>query len=97
MQSDTRLSMEYIIDSLEGRKGLFRGIQERLPPENRVVHDEPKKVRGVKPLDVTGTLAFLGKLAAALPDQNLTAAITRKVDTVIGDIRGIAKNGDKHG
>jgi tetratricopeptide (TPR) repeat protein len=94
VQSDARLSMEFIIDSLEGRKGLFREIQDRLPI--KPVH-APEKPEKVKPADVTGTLAFLGKLAAALPDRDLTAAITRKVDTVITGIhQSIPKSGDNH-
>jgi tetratricopeptide (TPR) repeat protein len=86
MKSDARLGMEYIIDTLEGRKGLFRGIQERVP----VALSPPKQQRETadvpKPKDVTNTLAYLGKLASALSDQHLSAAITRKVDTVIMDM-----------
>jgi tetratricopeptide (TPR) repeat protein len=93
VQSDARLSMEFIIDSLEGRRGLFKGIQDRLP----VKPEPPKKPEKMKPGDVTGTLAFLGKLAAALPDRDLTAAITRKVDTVITGIhQAIPTSGGSH-
>ena len=87
MKSDARLGMEYIIDTLEGRKGLFREILERVPEAM-----SPRKKQGAaadvpKPKDVTNTLAYLGKLATALSDQQLSAAITRKVDTVILEMR----------
>jgi hypothetical protein len=88
MQSDARISMEYIIDSLEGRKGLFKEIQERLPEKAKP--PSGKTAAKVKVADVAGTLKFLGRLASALPDQGLSAAITRKVDTVVTEIRSVA-------
>ncbi|MDR1375178.1 MAG: tetratricopeptide repeat protein [Treponema sp.] len=90
MQSDARVSMEYIIDSLEGRKGLFKGIQERLPEKIKVPSGETSG--RVKTTDVAGTLSFLGRLASALPDQGLSTAITRKVNTVITGIRSAAED-----
>jgi hypothetical protein len=85
MRSDARLGMEYIIDTLEGRKGLFREIQERIPEALSLPKEKPAEVP--KPKDVTNTLSYLGNLAAALSDQHLSAAITRKVDTVIKEMR----------
>jgi tetratricopeptide (TPR) repeat protein len=95
LQSDARLSMEYVIDSLEGRKGLFKEIQEKSSLYEIHQNKTPEKTGAIKPADVAGTLAFLGKLAAALPDKTLTGAITRKVDTVITGIRR-AESGEKH-
>jgi hypothetical protein len=134
MQSDARLSMEYIIDTLKGRRGLIREITARMPgtgaasagraaplaavPEApvfpapggkmaalRAASDaaeaaeaalgKPKKQK--KP-DVAGMLAFMAKLAGALPDPGLGKAITRKVDTVITDIKHSgADAGEGHG
>ncbi|MDR0624298.1 MAG: hypothetical protein LBG10_07690, partial [Treponema sp.] len=124
LQSDARLSMEYIIDTLEGRKGLIREIEARSPGTAAVTPDgaappaslgkmaalraasdaeeaaaaargKPKKRR--KP-DVAGMLAFMAKLAGTLPDAALGKAISRKVDTVITDIKhSETDNGTRHG
>jgi hypothetical protein len=95
MQSDARLSMEYVIDCLEGRKGLFKEIQERAP-QAAVRKPTPEGPKKAGSLNVAGTLAFLGKLASALPDRHLSTAITRKVDTIIMGIQTAAKNGGDH-
>jgi hypothetical protein len=138
MQSDARLSMEYIIDMLEGRKGLILDIETRLPgiagsdaaaspvpsggpvspapsqkppPQQasaqrapsgkapsgkmaalRAASDAEEAAAGGKPKkrkkpDLAGMLAFLAKLAGELPDPGLGKAISRKVDTVITDIK----------
>jgi hypothetical protein len=162
MQSDARISMEYVIDTLEGRKGLFREIEARRPVEPQAmaagVAEKPAeaapapaaaaagatagtvatagaptagkmavamvkaalaKVDGGAPTagggatefvakvpvsgktgkpDLAGTLAYLSKLAAALPDPSLGTAISRKVNTVISEIRKSgAKGGNTNG
>jgi hypothetical protein len=151
MQSDARLGMEYIIDTLEGRKGLIRDIEERLPagkdraaaagdaadadasspepgaagtlpPEERPpatvpaapVQTPPVQAGGrmarlraeaeerdrlnprreKRKTDVAGMLAFLAKLAGALPDPHLGKAIGRKVEDVILGIRKTGKKGE---
>jgi hypothetical protein len=151
MQSDARLGMEYIIDTLEGRKGLIRDIEERLPaggaavraadaaasspeagadpglgsaaapgvreaaaPEERVTGAAPSVPAGgrmarlraeaeerdrsnppkeKRKTDVAGMLAFLARLAGALPDPHLGKAIGRKVEGVISGIRKTGKKG----
>jgi hypothetical protein len=35
MQSDARLSMEYVINTLEGKKGLLKEIKGKVPPAQR--------------------------------------------------------------
>jgi hypothetical protein len=83
LASDCRLSMEFIIDVLEGRKGLFRNIEERKGEsiEEIVVLSEPA------PEEVAGTLGYLEGLAAQLPDTELSAAIARKTKTVITELK----------
>jgi hypothetical protein len=55
----------------------------------------PKKQK--KP-DLAGMLAFMAKLAGALPDPDLGKAISRKVDTVItGITHPGAESGAGHG
>jgi hypothetical protein len=133
MQSDARVSMEYIIDTLEGRKGLIKDIEQRksaapevpaaatpvteaaeapaapeaaplsrmaalraAPPRNT---GKPKKRHTIADM-----LAFLGKLAGALPDPHLGTAISRKVNKVLSGIKpgrnksgaSEKKNGDVH-
>jgi hypothetical protein len=136
MQSDARLSMEYIIDTLEGRRGLIREIEARhagdsAPPEGpapevaapapalpappaavppafskkmaalRAASDAEEAARGKpkkkKKSDLAGMLAFMANLAGALPDPSLGKAISRKVSTVITEIKDTAAgDGDKH-
>jgi hypothetical protein len=80
--SDVRLSLEFLIDVLRGRKGLYKDIKERIgeTPEK----EDP--VGMLLPVEVAGTLTYLGQLASALPDQKLSAAITRKTGAVIAEI-----------
>jgi hypothetical protein len=73
MQSDARVSMEYLIDTMEGHKGLRKGIEEK--------HNSVEGAAGKGSL--SGTLGYLEKLAGALPDQDLAKAISRKMETVI--------------
>jgi hypothetical protein len=89
--SDARLEMEYLIDYLEGRKGLYRGIRERVPERALIWdagNDAPEDgFSAPTPGEVARALAYLEQLAAALPDPDLGTAITRKVDIIIKDIR----------
>jgi hypothetical protein len=74
MQSDARVSMEYLIDTMEGHKGLRKGIEER-----HAVSAESAPGKG----NLSGTLGYLKKLAGALPDQDLGKAVSRKLETVM--------------
>jgi hypothetical protein len=149
MQSDARLGMEYIIDTLEGRKGLIRDIEERVPagriaakaaalsPESGAalegVSAAASPAEGAAPeggipaagqaapgeaggrmarlraeaeeqdrrnprkkkreTDVAGMLAFLARLAGALPDPHLGRAIGRRAAGVISGLRKTGKKG----
>jgi hypothetical protein len=85
-KSDARLRMEFIIDRLEGKKGLLKEVQERpVAPVPEGAKTVPGKEK--RKIDVAETLAYLGSLAKSLPDRDLTNAIERKVDTVIMDLR----------
>jgi hypothetical protein len=87
MKSDARLGMEYIIDTLEGRRGLFREIKERVPQTVSRSKENSDAADGPKPQAVADTLTYLEGLATTLADPQLSAAIVRKVDTVITGIR----------
>jgi Flp pilus assembly protein TadD len=93
VRGDTRLGLEYIINALEGRKGLFRGIQDQLPPGEPA---DPER-GGPKPEDVADILKYLKELAVSLPDANLGAAIGRKANRVITKIRQSAELGQTGG
>jgi hypothetical protein len=108
-RSDTRLGLEYIIDTLEGRKGLLREIRDQPPPGTSPAAEpaelaepggpaeyaEPAEpAETAKPAggipnakDLADTLEYLRNLAAALPDPDLGAAINRRVNRVITEIR----------
>jgi tetratricopeptide (TPR) repeat protein len=74
MQSDVRVSMEYLIDTMEGHRGLRKDIEDRF---NISAEGAPGKG------SLSGTLGYLKKLADALPDQDLGKAISRKLETVM--------------
>lgn len=81
LRSEARLSMEYIIATLEGHAGLFKEIQDRkLAPESG---GESPVSPGREIPDLTGTLDYLRKMAGALGDPDLSESLRRKVDTVI--------------
>ncbi|MDR3139057.1 MAG: tetratricopeptide repeat protein [Treponema sp.] len=93
IHSDARLGLEYIIDALEGRKGLFREIRDQHSPKASPAEPETGEPR-LK--DVADTLKFLKGLASSLPDGDLGVAINRKVDKVIQEIQEPAEKGSSH-
>ncbi|MDR2607997.1 MAG: hypothetical protein LBC57_06350, partial [Treponema sp.] len=74
MQSDVRVSMEYLIDTMEGHRGLRKDIEDR--------HNISTEGASGK-ASLSGTLAYLKTLAGALPDQDLGKAVSRKLETVM--------------
>jgi Flp pilus assembly protein TadD len=84
LRSEARLSMEYVIATLEGHTGLFKEIRDRKLAPN------PGGAAPVSPgreiPDLTGTLDYLRKMAGALGDPDLSEALRRKVDTVIFEL-----------
>ncbi|MDR3166975.1 MAG: tetratricopeptide repeat protein [Treponema sp.] len=97
-RSDARLGLEYIINTLEGRKGLLHDIRDQFSPEQSL-GAEPAREKS-NPKNLTDTLNYLRNLAAALPDPDLGAAINRKVNRVIRELQQTPRegeNGDIHG
>ncbi|MDR2110533.1 MAG: tetratricopeptide repeat protein [Spirochaetaceae bacterium] len=86
VRSDARLGLEYIIDTLEGRRGLFREIDGQRSPEAAPPELEPE-TGGPRLKDVADTLQFLKELASSLPDGDLSTALNRKVDRIIREIQ----------
>ncbi|MDR2103186.1 MAG: tetratricopeptide repeat protein [Treponema sp.] len=95
IRSDARLSLEYIIDALEGRKGLFREIHDQYSPEAAPPEPEPE-TGGPGLKDVADTLQFLKELALSLPQGALSTGINRKVDRIIKKIQQSAEKGNFH-
>jgi hypothetical protein len=100
-QSDARLSMEYIIDTLEGKKGLFKEIQTRDPrPQGAAPQKAGDQKKKPEVKDIAGTLSYLGKLTVALKDNGLITALSRKLNGVLSGIKKTGqktKNGDRSG
>jgi hypothetical protein len=85
LNSDIRLSLEFLIDVLRGRKGLYKDIKARMGEDPEILKEEPAEAPA--PSKVAGTLTYLEQLASALPDHDLSAAITRKTDAIIAGIK----------
>jgi Flp pilus assembly protein TadD len=86
LRSDARLSMEYIIAVLEGHAGIFKEILSwELSPEASG-ESSPAAVSGGEISDLTETLSYLRKMTEALADPDLSAALQRKMDTVISEL-----------
>jgi Tfp pilus assembly protein PilF len=95
LHSDARLSMEYLIAVLEGRNGILRELREKEPsPE---AGEAPKAVPGRKVPDLPETLDYLQKMAAALTDPDLAAALQRKLHTVILELNEPVSKPDSFG
>jgi hypothetical protein len=86
LNSDVRLSLEFLIDVLKGRKGLYKDISERMG-KNQKAAEKGDTAGTPPPAEVAGTLTYLEQLASSLPDKELSAAITRKTDAVIAVIK----------
>jgi hypothetical protein len=104
MQSEARLGMEHIITTLKGQRGLIKTVEERRTGNPPLVfsgkmaalraaagsgESEPRKRKNP---NLPGMLAFMAKLAGALPDQTLGLAISRKLDTVLSEIKQSGAN-----
>ncbi|AEF80774.1 tetratricopeptide repeat protein [Leadbettera azotonutricia] len=93
LASDWRLGLEFIIDVFEGRKGLFRDIEER---KGESV-EEIEVLDGPDPDEAAETLGYLEGLATELPDPELSAAIARKAEPVITGLKeSAAKSREAH-
>ncbi|MFP3090956.1 tetratricopeptide repeat protein [Treponema sp. TIM-1] len=86
LRSDARLSMEYLIAVLEGHSGILQEIQGREPAPESGEEAAPKAVPGKNTPDLPETLDYLRKMAEALADPDLAAALRRKMDTVISEL-----------
>jgi tetratricopeptide (TPR) repeat protein len=83
-KSDVYLSIEYIINVLEGQKGLFKEIEKKLPKEVAAPLDYPDASESKH---VVGTLSYLGSLASDLPDEAIIDALQRKVAAVLLELQ----------
>lgn len=97
MKSDARLSMEYVINTLEGKKGLLKEIKEKIP-EAKAPTLRPNATKpggraggtsGVNNQKVAGTLSYLENLSSDIPDKNLFAALKQKVHSIMSRIKAV--------
>jgi tetratricopeptide (TPR) repeat protein len=98
-QSEARISMDHIIDTLEGRpapppprRGRMAALRAASDAEE-AARGKPKKKN--KP-DLAGMLAFMAKLAKTAPDPKLGDVVFRKVDTVLSEIKHSRTNNGKN-
>jgi hypothetical protein len=87
--SEARLKMEYVIDKLEGHKGLLKSLAEKTNPSKEPVVSAPM-MKKPDPESVAKTLAYLSSLVKTLPDKDLTHVIEKKVNTVV---KGLVSDG----
>jgi hypothetical protein len=88
MKSDARLSMEYVINALKGKKGLLKEIKEKVP-ETRAYRPSTPEVPDNQ--QVAGTLSYLGNLTSALPDKDLFSALKQKVQRIMSRIKAVTE------
>jgi hypothetical protein len=94
MKSDARLSMEYVINTLDGKEGLFKGVRQK-KPERRGSDRRSLPAGGDRrnPYPdrekVAGTLSYLGELSSGLSDKNLFAALKQKVQRIMARIKNV--------
>jgi hypothetical protein len=81
MKSSARISLEYIINNLEGKKGLLREITEKNPSSKTA------QAGGIDGSQLAGTLSYLGSLSGSLPDRELVSVLNLKVQDIMSQIQ----------
>ena len=96
MQSDARLSMEFVINTLKGKNGLLKGINKKIPQKiSRPPVPQTAPVTGEK---IADTLSYLGNLSGAAKDKNLFTTLRQKVQSIMSRIKAVMdKRQNKHG
>jgi hypothetical protein len=95
MQSDVRLSMEFVINTLSGKQGLLKELKQKEPErrskDRRSALPTGKDRRNPHPdrEKVAGTLSYLGNLSAEIPDKNLFVALRQKVQNIMTRIKKV--------
>ena len=87
MQSDARLSMEYVINTLEGKKGLLKEMKAKVSPKKPLPAQQT--VSPIAKEKIAGTLSYLGDLSGSIDDKNLFAALRQKVQSIMSRIKAV--------
>lgn len=87
MKSGARISLEYIINNLEGKKGLLRELTEKKPSFKTA------QSGGIDGARLAGTLSYLGSLSGSLADRELVSVLNLKVQDIMLQIQA----GGNHG
>jgi hypothetical protein len=90
LKSDARLSMEYVIHTLKGKKGLLEEIKEKVPEARSYRPSTPETPDSQK---VAGTLSYLENLTSALPDQDLFSTLKQRVQRIMSRIKAVTEKG----
>jgi hypothetical protein len=88
LKSDARLSMEYVINTLKGKKGLLKEIKEKVPEARSYRPSAPEAPDNQK---VAGTLSYLGNLTSALPDKDLFSVLKQRVQRIMSRIKAVTE------
>ncbi|MDR0411603.1 MAG: tetratricopeptide repeat protein [Treponema sp.] len=90
-QSDVRLNIEHIINTLEGHRGILQEIQETESREKEDISDngESEKSNGkeLKVSELTDFFEYLGQLTSNIPDASLAALLASKIKKAISAIK----------
>jgi hypothetical protein len=98
MQSDARLSMEYVINTLNGKKGLLKEINKRKPQKEQNAPPYKPATAKVSGEKIAGTLSYLENLSDSVYDKNLNITLRQKVQSIMSKIDAVMnKRQGKHG
>jgi hypothetical protein len=85
INSDERLSLEHVITTLEGKKGLLREIQEKIP--GVAASRQPVPSESGTAANVAGTLSYLDTLASSLPDAELLPVLKQRIAHIMSEMQ----------
>jgi len=98
MQSDARLSMEYVINTLKGKKGLLKEIKSKILQKAQPSVPDLPALSPVTKEKIAGTLSYLENLSApVIEDKNLFAAIRQKLQSITSKIKEATDKRQKEG
>jgi hypothetical protein len=83
--------MEYVINTLKGKRGLLEEIKEKVPEARSYRPSVPEVPDSQK---VAGTLSYLGNLTSVLPDKDLFLVLKQRVQRIMSRIKAVGERGN---